>query len=43
VWGSAENPERKALVLEALLDKWRSKGPGEYDVSGSGSATFRRL
>lgn len=41
VWGSAENPERKALVLEALLAKWRSKGPGEYDVSGSGSATFR--
>jgi len=41
VWGSAEDSERKALVLSALLGKWGSKGPGEYDVSGSGSATFR--
>lgn len=43
VWGGAAGSERKALVLAALLETWAGKGPGEYDVSGSGSATFRQF
>lgn len=41
VWGSAEDSERKALVLAALLARFAGAGPGEYDVSAPGSAVFR--
>lgn len=41
VWGGPEDSERKALILEALLDRFADRGPGEYDVSAPGSAVFR--
>jgi cell division protein FtsQ len=42
LWGSADDSERKAVILAALLDRFGSAGPGEYDVSAPGSAVFRR-
>jgi cell division protein FtsQ len=42
VWGSAADSERKADILAALLERFASAGPGEYDVSAPGSAVFRR-
>lgn len=41
VWGSADDSERKAEVLAALLARFAGAGPGEYDVSAPGSAVFR--
>lgn len=41
VWGSADDSERKADVLAALLTRFAAAGPGEYDVSAPGSAVFR--
>lgn len=41
VWGSAADSERKADILAALLARFASAGPGEYDVSAPGSAVFR--
>jgi cell division protein FtsQ len=41
VWGSASDSERKADILAALLTRFGSAGPGEYDVSAPGSAVFR--
>jgi cell division protein FtsQ len=42
VWGSAADSERKADILAALLERFATAGPGEYDVSAPGSAVFRR-
>jgi cell division protein FtsQ len=42
VWGSAADSERKADILAALLERFATTGPGEYDVSAPGSAVFRR-
>jgi cell division protein FtsQ len=42
VWGSAADSDRKADILTALLARFASAGPGEYDVSAPGSAVFRR-
>ena len=41
VWGSAEDSDRKAAILAALLARFASSGAGEYDVSAPGSAVFR--
>jgi cell division protein FtsQ len=41
VWGSADDSERKADILAALLARFATAGPGEYDVSAPGSAVFR--
>lgn len=41
VWGSADDSDRKADVLAALLARFSTAGPGEYDVSAPGSAVFR--
>jgi len=41
VWGSATDSDRKAAILAALLARFASSGPGEYDVSAPGSAVFR--
>ncbi|WP_395639221.1 cell division protein FtsQ/DivIB [Pseudolysinimonas sp.] len=41
VWGSADDSDRKARILDALLARFASAGPGEYDVSAPGSAVFR--
>jgi cell division protein FtsQ len=41
VWGSADDSERKADILAALLARYAGAGPGEYDVSAPGSAVFR--
>jgi cell division protein FtsQ len=41
VWGSAEDSDRKADILAALLARFAASGPGEYDVSAPGSAVFR--
>lgn len=41
VWGSAADSDRKADILAALLARFASAGPGEYDVSAPGSAVFR--
>ncbi len=41
VWGSADDSERKAAILAALLARFATAGPGEYDVSAPGSAVFR--
>jgi cell division protein FtsQ len=41
VWGSADDSDRKADVLGALLARFSTAGPGEYDVSAPGSAVFR--
>ena len=41
VWGSADDSDRKALILSALLARFAGSGPGEYDVSAPGSAVFR--
>jgi cell division protein FtsQ len=41
VWGSAADSDRKAAILAALLARFASAGPGEYDVSAPGSAVFR--
>ncbi|WP_309710269.1 FtsQ-type POTRA domain-containing protein [Pseudolysinimonas sp.] len=41
VWGSAVDSERKAAILAALLARFATAGPGEYDVSAPGSAVFR--
>jgi cell division protein FtsQ len=42
VWGSAADSGRKADILAALLARFATAGPGEYDVSAPGSAVFRR-
>jgi cell division protein FtsQ len=42
VWGSAADSDRKADILAALLGRFATAGPGEYDVSAPGSAVFRR-
>jgi cell division protein FtsQ len=42
VWGSAADSDRKADIFAALLDRFATAGPGEYDVSAPGSAVFRR-
>jgi cell division protein FtsQ len=42
VWGSAADSDRKADILSALLARFATSGPGEYDVSAPGSAVFRR-
>lgn len=41
VWGGASDSDRKADILAALLPRFESAGPGEYDVSAPGSAVFR--
>lgn len=41
VWGSAADSERKSRILAALLARFATAGPGEYDVSAPGSAVFR--
>lgn len=41
VWGSAEDSDRKARVLAALLPHFAASGPGEYDVSSPGAGVFR--
>lgn len=41
VWGSAADSDRKADILAALLARFATAGPGEYDVSAPGSAVFR--
>jgi cell division protein FtsQ len=41
VWGSADDSERKADILAALLARYAAAGLGEYDVSAPGSAVFR--
>lgn len=41
VWGSADDSERKADILAALLARFATAGPGEYDVSAPRSAVFR--
>lgn len=41
VWGSAEDSDRKARVLAALLPHFAASGPGEYDVSSPGVGVFR--
>lgn len=41
VWGSADDSDHKAAVLGALLARFSTAGPGEYDVSAPGSAVFR--
>jgi len=43
VWGSAEDSAAKARVLSALIAVHGGSGPGEYDVSASGSVVFREL
>lgn len=42
VWGSADDSDRKAKILAALLARFGGSGAGEYDVSAPGSAVFRQ-
>ena len=39
-WGSADNPEKKAAVLAAIIAITDPASPGEFDVSAPGNAIF---
>ncbi len=41
VWGSADESDKKALVLQHLVAQQGGAGAGEFDVSAPGTATFR--
>lgn len=41
VWGSADDSDRKAAALAALLGMFAASGAGEYDVSAPESPVFR--
>ncbi len=42
VWGSSDGSDAKAQVLADLIALHAGSGPGEYDVSASGTAVFHR-